>query len=157
VPDGFSEPSGDINTVDSERTWKQCLIGVLLAIILVIVIVSGCQETTRDDGVYSFINSGFIGSWQNIDTSLDHETWMFSTNGTVQYSVTLVVEGNTISSPSWFNYEVKTDTLCLSPIEVLPESSSSYGECYGYIFSDNVSRFILPFHGTIVFVLVKTQ
>jgi len=136
---------------------KRCVVGVFLTMVLVIVILSGCQEKTRDDGTQTPINSGFIGSWQNVGTSPDNETWTFYPNGTVKYSVIQVFEGNIINSTSWFNYEVKTDNLCLSSIEVSPESPSSYSECYGYAFSDNDSHLTLTFNGTTAFVLAKIQ
>jgi hypothetical protein len=136
---------------------KRCMVGVFLTLLLVVVYLSGCQEKTGDDRMQTPINSGFIGSWQNVDMSPDNETWTFYTNGTVKYSVIQVFEGNIINSTSWFNYEVKTDTLCLSSIEVSPESPSSYSECYGYAFSDNDGSLTLTFNGTIAFVLAKMQ
>jgi hypothetical protein len=136
---------------------KRCMVGVLLTVLLVAVSLSGCQENTGDEGTQTPINSGFIGRWLNIDTSPDNETWTFFTNGTVEYSVSQLFEGSFINSTSWFNYVVETDTLCLSSIEVSPETPSSYSECYGYAFSDNDSSLTLTFNGTIAFVLAKIK
>lgn len=134
---------------------KRCIVGVFLTLMLVIVILGGCQEKTGDNGTQTTTDSRFIGSWQNIDTSPDNETWTFSTNGSVKTVITQQLEGEPFTSTSWFKVNVNGSNLCLSSTDVSPESPSYYSECYGYDFSENESILSLSFDGTSFMVLSK--
>ena len=128
---------------------KKLVVFIELVLLIIVMGFSGCQDKTEINEMKNQIDSEFFGKWQNVDTSLDTETWTFYKNSTVKDVTSREFEGELLISTSWFNYIVNESNLCLSSID----SSSYYSECFNYKFSNN--NLTLSFDGIPFIIFTK--
>jgi hypothetical protein len=131
------------------------MIGVI--ILLLIIILSGCQEKSSDNGntsqgnptnnTNSSNNSKFIGDWKSVGSYPDYETWSYYTNGTAKNLLIQQIDNQPLTTISWFNYTINNATICLS--------SEGQSECLKYNFTNNTTHLTLSFNDVIVQDLVK--
>lgn len=134
---------------------KKYVVNVGLILLFFLMIISGCQEKSLDDGTKDQFDNRFIGIWQNIEAYSDIEIWTFYINGTVKTMITQEFEGDILTSTSWFNYKTEEDVLCISSIDVLPGSPNYYLECFDFIFSDDTNRLELSFNEITFMIFTK--
>ena len=138
-----------------EINMKKYVVSVGLVLLFVVIGLSGCQEKTGENGAVNQFDSRFIGVWQNIETYSDIETWTFFLNSTVKTIIIQEFEGETLTTTSWFNCKVESDTLCISSLDDSPGSPSYYLECFGFVFSDDTNRLELSFNGMTFMIFSK--
>ena len=157
--------------------------GILLGItvLLLIMNLSGCQETSNQNNNHqnnttnnstntsngnqtnnttngthqnNTTENTFLGDWEVVD-SPDYETWSFYSNLTAKNYIAQNFEGNIITTIVWFDYTIDSTTLCLSTKDDAPESPNYYSLCYSYVFSENATRLQLFSDGISVMDLQK--
>jgi len=123
--------------------------GIIL--LLFILLLGGCTNNANNPA------AKFYGTWKTVGSFSDNETWVFYQNGTVKNTQFQVLDEVPLTSTAWFKYEVKDNNLCLSSIEVSPESPSNYSECFSYEFFEDADRVTLSFDGTVAMIFARAS
>ncbi|MFA5102302.1 MAG: hypothetical protein WC525_04045 [Candidatus Thermoplasmatota archaeon] len=154
-----------------------------IAVLLLVVSLSGCQETSNQDNNHQTNNTTnnstntsngnqtnnttngtpqnnitantFLGDWEVVDLSPDYETWSFYSNLSAKNYLAQQFEGNTITTIVWFNYTIDPTTLCFSTKDETPGSPNYISMCYSYVFSENATRLLLSSNGIPIMDLRK--
>ncbi len=126
---------------------KMLMLGMI--ILLLTVGLSGCIDNYSNNG-----KNNFVGTWELLETS-DSDIWTFYSNNTVKNIQIQDFEGETLTSTSWFDYEISENKLHLMSHDISQDSPSYYSEYFDYEFSDNNSLLTLSVGGTTALILSK--
>ena len=127
-----------------------------ITLLLIAVCLSGCQEKSHNDGdQQENIDNKFMGNWEIVSSSTDYETWSFYINKTAKNILTQDIEGQTITTESWFDCTIDNISLCISTKNQSPGSPNYISMCFSYSFSDNATHLALSSNSIVIMDLVK--
>jgi hypothetical protein len=150
-----------------------------VAVLLLSMSLSGCQETSNNNDNYqtntstntsnenqtqnntngtqqnNITENTFLGDWEVVELSPDYETWSFYSNLSAKNYIVQQFEGNIITTIVWFDYMIDPTTLCFSTKDEIPGSPNYISICYTYVFSENNTRLEFSSNGIVIMDLQK--
>jgi hypothetical protein len=93
---------------------KKQLILIGIAVILIVVGLSGCFENNNEKkNIVNDDTSKFIGTWRYLQDNSTESLWTFYDNGSVKIVVTYLYEDLPKNDTIWENFTVENNKLCL--------------------------------------------
>jgi hypothetical protein len=127
-----------------------------ITLLLISVCLSGCSEKSSNDGNQQHnTDNEFIGDWEIVSSSSDYETWSFYTNRSAKNILTQDIEGQLITTISWYDYTKDNTSVCISTKNQSPDSPNYISMCFSYSFSGNATHLALSSNDIVIMELVK--